>query len=135
MTYMTLILAIIMVESNGHDFEIGDEGKAYGCLQMHSAYVQDAAEHAGKDWVHEDAFQRDVAIQIFEAYMDRYATEERLGRKPTAEDIARIHNGGPNGYKKKSTIKYWVKVKQETKRHHLSTTENTKYYETTKRNI
>jgi len=113
MTYMTLILAIIMVESNGHDFEIGDDGKAYGCLQMHAAYVQDAAEHAGKDWVHEDAFQRDVAIQIFEAYMDRYATEERLGRKPTAEDIARIHNGGPNGYKKKSTVKYWVKVKKQ----------------------
>jgi len=107
------MLAIIMVESNGHDFEIGDDGKAYGCLQMHAAYVQDAAEHAGKDWVHEDAFQRDVAIQIFEAYMDRYATEERLGRKPTAEDIARIHNGGPNGYKKKSTVKYWVKVKKQ----------------------
>tara|TARA_R110000803_G_scaffold43061_6_gene92184 strand:- start:8355 stop:8699 length:345 start_codon:yes stop_codon:yes gene_type:complete len=111
MTYMTLILALIMVESNGNDFEIGDDGKAYGCLQMHAAYVQDAAEYAGKDWVHEDAFQRDVAIQIFMAYMARYATEERLGREPTLEDIARIHNGGLNGYKKKSTEKYWQKVK------------------------
>ena len=110
-TYMTLILALIMVESNGNDFEIGDDGKAYGCLQMHAAYVQDAAEYAGKDWVHEDAFQRVVAIQIFMAYMARYATEERLGREPTLEDIARIHNGGPNGYKKKSTEKYWQKVK------------------------
>ena len=100
-----------MVESNGNDFEIGDDGKAYGCLQMHAAYVQDAAEYAGKDWVHEDAFQRVVAIQIFMAYMARYATEERLGREPTLEDIARIHNGGPNGYKKKSTEKYWQKVK------------------------
>jgi len=111
MTYMTLILALIMVESGGNDFEIGDDGKAYGCLQMHAAYVQDAAEYAGKDWVHEDAFQRVVAIQIFMAYMARYATEERLGREPTLEDIARIHNGGPNGYKKKSTEKYWQKVK------------------------
>ena len=113
MTYMTLILALIMVESGGNDFEIGDDGKAYGCLQMHAAYVQDAAEYAGKDWVHEDALQRGVAIQIFEAYMDRYATPDRLGREPTAEDIARIHNGGPNGYKKKSTVKYWVKVKKQ----------------------
>jgi len=111
MTYMTLILALIMVESGGNDFEIGDDGKAYGCLQMHAAYVQDAAEYAGKDWVHEDAFQRVVAIQIFMAYMARYATEERLGREPTLEDIARIHNGGLNGYKKKSTEKYWQKVK------------------------
>ena len=111
MTYMTLIMALIMVESGGNDLEIGDDGKAYGCLQMHAAYVQDAAEYAGKDWVHEDAFQRVVAIQIFMAYMARYATEERLGREPTLEDIARIHNGGLNGYKKKSTEKYWQKVK------------------------
>jgi len=112
MTYMTLILALITIESGGNDFAIGDDGKAYGCLQMHAAYVQDAAEHAGKDWIHEDAFQRDVAIQIFEAYMDRYATKERLGREPTIEDVARIHNGGPNGYKKPSTDKYWKKVKK-----------------------
>jgi len=109
---MTLILALITIESGGNDFAIGDDGKAYGCLQMHAAYVQDAAEHAGKDWIHEDAFQRDVAIQIFEAYMARYATKERLGREPTIEDIARIHNGGPNGYKKACTDKYWGKVKK-----------------------
>jgi len=107
---MTLILALIMVESNGNDFEIGDNGAAFGCLQMHAAYVQDAAEYAGKDWVHEDAFQRDVAIQIFIAYMARYATEDRLGRPPTAEDIARIHNGGPNGYKKSATDRYWQRA-------------------------
>ena len=44
--------------------------------------------------------------------MKRYATEKRLGRPVTQEDIARIHNGGPNGYKKKSTEKYWQKVKK-----------------------
>jgi len=113
MTYISLIMALITVESNGDNFAKGDRGKALGCLQLHAAYVQDAAEHAGAYWIHEDAYQRDVAVAIFMAYMDRYATEERLGRKPTAEDIARIHNGGPNGYKKKSTVKYWVKVKKE----------------------
>jgi hypothetical protein len=46
------------------------------------------------------------------AYMDRYATAERLGHEPTIEDIARIHNGGPDGYKKSSTDKYWEKVKK-----------------------
>lgn len=109
---MTLIIALITIESGGNDFAIGDDGKAYGCLQMHAAYVQDAAEHAGKEWIHEDALQRDVAIQIFMAYMDRYATAERLGHEPTIEDIARIHNGGPDGYKKSSTDKYWEKVKK-----------------------
>ena len=27
------------------------------------------------------------------------------------QDIARIHNGGPNGYRKDSTLGYWKKVK------------------------
>jgi len=113
MTYISLIMALITVESNGDNFAKGDRGKALGCLQLHAAYVQDAAEHAEMSWIHEDAYQRDVAVAIFMAYMDRYATEERLGRKPTAEDMARIHNGGPNGYKKSSTDAYWAKVKEQ----------------------
>jgi len=113
MTYLSLIMALITIESQGNDFAKGDRGKALGCLQMHAAYVQDAAEHADTYWVHEDAYQRDVAVKIFMAYMDRYATVERLGRQPTMEDIARIHNGGPNGYKKASTKAYWAKVKEQ----------------------
>jgi len=113
MTYISLIMALITVESNGDNFAKGDGGKALGCLQLHAAYVQDAAEHADMAWIHEDALIRPAAVAIFMAYMDRYATEERLGRKPTAEDIARIHNGGPNGYKKSSTDAYWAKVKEQ----------------------
>jgi soluble lytic murein transglycosylase-like protein len=111
MTIITLILAIITVESGGDDKAIGDGGKAYGCLQLHASYVADAAEYAGKDWNHNDAFDRETAIDIVLAYMSRYATPARLGRSVTAEDIARIHNGGPNGYKKPATVAYWNKVK------------------------
>ena len=39
---MTLLLALIAVESGGNDHAIGDNGLAYGCLQLHAAYVQDA---------------------------------------------------------------------------------------------
>ena len=113
MNYMTLILVLIQIESGGNDLQIGDDGLAYGCLQMHSAYVQDAAEYAGKDWVHNDAFDRETSIEIFMAYMDRYATKERLGRTPTVEDIVRIHNGGPDGYKKDSTLPYLTKFNNQ----------------------
>ena len=65
-------------------------------------------ESSGND--HEDAFDRETSIDIFLAYMARYATYERLGRAVTAEDVARIHNGGPNGWKKQSTEKYWKNV-------------------------
>lgn len=111
MTLITFILILIQVESAGNDLAIGDNGLAYGCLQMHAGYVQDAAEYAGQDWVHKDAFDRETSIDIFLAYISRYATEDRIGRPVTAEDIARIHNGGPNGWKKKSTEAYWRKVR------------------------
>tara|TARA_Y100000114_G_scaffold156843_1_gene185584 strand:- start:2770 stop:3156 length:387 start_codon:yes stop_codon:yes gene_type:complete len=111
MTLISLIMILIQVESAGNDLAIGDNGLAYGCLQMHKAYVQDAAEYAGEDWVHEDAFDRETSIDIFIAYASRYATEERIGRPVTLQDIARIHNGGPDGWKKSSTEKYWKKVK------------------------
>ena len=45
-----------------------------------------------------------------QSYMDRYATEDRLGHTPTDEDIARIHNGGPDGYRRESTEQYWERV-------------------------
>ena len=111
MQMITLILAIITIESGGNDKAIGDGGKAYGCLQLHASYVADASEHAGKDWTHEDAFDRETAIDIMLAYMSRYATPARLGRSVTAEDIARIHNGGPRGHMKPATKAYWLKVK------------------------
>jgi len=111
MTLISLILILIQVESAGDDLAIGDNGLAYGCLQMHKAYVQDASEYAGKDWKHEDAFDRETSIDIFIAYASRYATEDRIGRPVTVQDIARIHNGGPNGWKKESTKAYWQKVR------------------------
>jgi len=105
------IMILASVESNCNPSAVGDKFEALGILQMHSAYVQDAAEFAGEDWEHINALDEITSIRIFRAYMARYATEERLGRPVTLEDIARIHNGGPNGYKKLSTIPYWNKVK------------------------
>ena len=42
--------------------------------------------------------------------MSHYATQSRLGRNATNEDIARIHNGGPNGWRNPNTEGYWRKV-------------------------
>lgn len=108
-----LLIAMMTVESNGFNWAIGDNGKSWGVLQLQEAYIQDAAEYAGEDWVHGDAMNRETSIKIVNAYMQRYANQKRLGRYATAEDIARIHNGGPNGYKKSATDKYWFKVKRQ----------------------
>ena len=113
MTLSQLILVLIMVESGGNDSAIGDGGMSYGPLQIQQAYIDDVNQFTGSSWVHNDAFDRKKAIIIFRGYMQRYATKARLGHSPTIEDIARIHNGGPNGYKRKSTLPYWTKVKKE----------------------
>ena len=113
MNWAILLAALIAVESSGDPDAVGDNGLAFGCLQLHAAYVQDAAQWAGEAWTHEDAFNLELARKIVRAYMARYATEKRLGKSPTYEDIARIHNGGPNGFKKAATDGYWLKVKKE----------------------
>jgi len=105
-----LVDAIHIVESGGRTGPIvGDGGAALGPLQIHRACWQDS-NLPGK---YEDVADLAYAKRVFAAYMARYATERRLGRPVTDQDRARIWNGGPNGYKKTATLKYWAKVKKE----------------------
>ncbi|XP_788357.1 lysozyme 3 [Strongylocentrotus purpuratus] len=50
--------------------------------------------------------------ETIQGYMARFAVISRLEHEPTCEDFARIHNGGPNGYNRTSTLKYWSRVKE-----------------------
>jgi len=110
---ITLLLALTHVESNDKDNAIGDNGTSYGCLQIKAIYVKDVNRILGEErYTHEDAFNRAKAYHMFIIYTDHYATERRLGREPTTEDRVRIHNGGPNGWKKPHTKAYWNKVKK-----------------------
>lgn len=109
-TIEDLYAAIRWVESNNNSSAVGDNGNAIGCYQIWENYWIDALKYSGLGGSYSDCFDCDYAHQIVLAYMDRYATEERLGRPVTFEDIARIHNGGPNGHRKESTKKYWKKV-------------------------
>ena len=111
----SLINALISVESSGKDNAVGDKGKAKGCLQIWEVVVIDVNRKFNTDYKHDDAFDRKKAIDICRKYLSIYATEARLGRKPTLEDYARIWNGGPNGFKKSATEKYWEKVKKALK--------------------
>ena len=106
-----LVDALIIVESNGNDNAIGDNGKAIGCLQIWEIYHTDAVERSRIGGSYKDCFNRDYAIKVFDAYMKRYAREAWTNpAKFDAEKVARIHNGGPRGYKKNATKKYWKKV-------------------------
>jgi len=106
-----LLAALIAAESSGNAQAIGDGGKAFGVLQIHAGVVVDVNRIAGTNYRHADAFDPALAATMCRIYLGHYATEKRIGRPVTDEDRARIWNGGPNGWKKPATVKYWAKVR------------------------
>ena len=108
---MTDVLAAIrIVESNDDPDAVGDGGDSIGCYQIQKCYWLDAKEFSDLGGTYLDCYNRGYADRTVRFYVARYATERRLGREVTQEDVARIHNGGPNGYKKECTKKFWKKV-------------------------
>ena len=107
-----VLAAIRTVESNGNPDSVGDNGNAIGVYQIWKPYWEDARQTGNLPGVYRDCFDPVYADRVVRAYMKRYATEQREGLEVTQEDIARIHNGGPNGHKKRATLKYWAKVKK-----------------------
>lgn len=112
---MSIDDAIIMVESGGDDNAHGDlhlGDQAYGPLQIRQPYCNDVNRAYGtKFFANTLLGRRAVSKAIFWLYMSLYATSAQLGRLPTNEDRARIHNGGPYGWKSPATVGYWNKVK------------------------
>ena len=110
--------AVHQVESSGRTGPniVGDNGNAIGPLQIWKACWTDAVQHDKSiGGSYKDCHDLEYSLKIFRAYTDRYATKRRLKRVPTDEDRARIWNGGPNGHRKRATIKYWNKVRKEMK--------------------
>lgn len=111
-----LIAALIQVESNGDTRAQGDfvNGRptAFGCLQISRSVVLDVERITKMRIPIESVFDMKNAVWICEKYLKHYATKERLGREPTTEDLARIWNGGPNGWCKPETNIYWLRVRK-----------------------
>jgi len=113
-----LLDAIAWVESKNNPSAIGDNGAAIGAYQIHKICVDDVNRILGRQaFVYEDRYNPEKSREMVVFYLGHYATEQRIGRLPTFKDMARIHNGGPNGWKKKSTEKYWRKIEEALKGH------------------
>ena len=115
--------AIRQVETGGCENEgrgaKGDKGKALGPYQIWNIYWQDAAV-PGREY-REVLHDKKLSELVVERYMQRYARESlrRLqrgtGTLKDVEVVARIHNGGPKGHQRKSTLGYWNKVRKEVR--------------------
>lgn len=110
-----LIAALIMVESSGNDSAIGDDGRSVGPLGITEICRADVNRFTKGHpyYTREDCFNRDKAVEMFHVYISHYCTRKRLGRDPQWQDVARIWNGGPDGWKESATLAYWEKVRKE----------------------
>ena len=117
-----LLDAIEWVESKGEANAVGDNGEAVGVYQIHKIYVDDLNRFS--DWFayrakynYDDRWNRHKSRQMVSRYVWYYTTKimpeltlSDCGMREL-EAMARIHNGGPDGYKSPATKKYWLKVK------------------------
>jgi hypothetical protein len=110
------INAIIQVESRGNDSAIGDRhikgGEAIGALQIRPIMVKEVnrilkLKKSKIRFKMSDRWDRDKSIEMFRIWKEFHHDDDDF------ETIARNWNGGPNGYKKSRTERYWAKVEQE----------------------
>ena len=84
---------------------VGDGGKAIGPYQIWRAYWQDAVQHDPSiGGTYEDCRDAAYAERVILAYWSRYAPAYDY------ETLARIHNGGPKGHRRRGTLGYWRDV-------------------------
>ena len=111
-----LVTALILVESRGNDSAIGDRhlvgNEAVGALQIRPIMVREVnrilkIQKSDKRYKLKDRFDREKTIEMFYIWKNFHHKDSDF------EKIARNWNGGPSGYKKSRTEKYWVKVQKE----------------------
>ena len=109
-----LRVAVRQQESSGGRFLKGDKklkDPAFGSYQVRAKAMTDYNRWKGTNYSAEDCtYNEGLSLDVFNTYIDHYATEKRLGHKPTMKEMAGIWNGGPNGWK--FADDYWKKVKR-----------------------
>lgn len=105
-----IIDALIYVESRGNDSAYNSSEEAVGCLQIRPIMVREVnriLKKTGQDerYDMEDRWDREKSLDMFHIWREYHHPNS------TDEVIARNWNGGPNGFNKESTLKYWKKVK------------------------
>ena len=103
-----LFTIIGQVESGNDDTATGDNGKSIGRYQIQKAYYTDALQYEPglRKYKYHQMRNHKIAQRVMIAYFQRYA------KKWTAEELCKLHNGGPKGPSKKATEPYWRKIQQ-----------------------
>lgn len=110
-----LVEALIYVESRGKEKAIGDTNlgePSVGVLQIRPIMVKEVnrilkRRKNNKRFNLKDRFSKIKSIEMFNVWRNYYH------KSSTDEKIARCWNGGPLGWKNKSTLRYWSKVQKQ----------------------
>ena len=103
----SLIDAIIHVESRGDSMAYNAGEDAVGVLQIRPIMMREVNRLLKENkYTLDDRWSKSKSIEMFNV-IKQHTTN------PTNERLARNWNGGWKGYKKKSTLKYWQKVKRK----------------------
>jgi len=85
---------------------LGDNGRSLGPYQISQAYWKDSRTKGR----YQDVSNITYAERVMYNYWKRYVPKALASWN--MEVLARVHNGGPRGYNKKETRKYWFKVRK-----------------------
>lgn len=117
-----LIERLVQVESRGNPAAIGDNGKAFGILQIHAITVQEANRLSQTRYTHADMMNATKSREVAQIVLNHYAKhiQKTTGRPATDKELAFIWNGGAAAWKRvtkpvsdskqKNLENYWNKV-------------------------
>jgi hypothetical protein len=106
LSFALICNAIAQVES--------DNGATSGNVyQIRDIYIDDINRIYNLQLSYNIKYDRELSEKAMRLYWLYYGERyiKLTGKPVTYEVLARIHNGGPRGYKKHSTKKYWDRVK------------------------
>lgn len=104
------VKAVHMVETGGRYGAVwGDGGKALGPFQIHYEYWLES----GLPGRYEDCANYNYALKVMTVVLNKYAP--KAAERQDFKVLARVHNGGPAGYRRKATLPYWSKIQRHLK--------------------
>jgi len=116
-----LMPVLAQVESNNDCQAVSTDGyHSIGHLQITPICFRDVNTRVEPNFVLEDRADRWKAEVMCKLYLLKWGKDIPLDDPSIAfESLSRIWNGGPQGYHKNATLKYWKKVKKLLKEQNI----------------
>lgn len=111
MNYLLLLQLLINTENIPHDSRAVGLDNERGLLQIRPIAMREVNRKYGTEFTVEDLSKSDTATRVGALYLQILADnfKEKEGRDITLHNLVRCWNGGPDGYKKHCTRRYWMR--------------------------